>query len=87
MERSFTARYARELVQHNGFSDVIEVIEDFVEDVNLPEKVDVIISEWMGTALLVRQGEIYKLKKKPVLLSVAYIFDLCCICIMKGGCS
>ena len=57
MERSFTARYARELVQHNGFSDVIEVIEDFVEDVSLPEKVDVIISEWMGTALLVRERE------------------------------
>ena len=32
----------------NGLSDVVEVIEGRVENLELPEKVDVIISEWMG---------------------------------------
>lgn len=39
---------ARLIVQANGFSDVIEIKETKVEDMELPEKVDVIISEWMG---------------------------------------
>jgi protein arginine N-methyltransferase 1 len=34
------------------FGDVIEVIQGMVESISLPEKVDIIISEWMGYFLL-----------------------------------
>ena len=34
------------------FGDVIEVIQGMVESITLPEKVDIIISEWMGYFLL-----------------------------------
>lgn len=39
---------ARMIIEANGFSDVIEVLETKVEDMNLDDKVDIIISEWMG---------------------------------------
>lgn len=34
------------------FGDVIEVIQGTIETIELPEKVDIIISEWMGYFLL-----------------------------------
>ena len=46
------ATHARALVKANGQEDVVEVIQSSVEDVDLPEKVDIIISEWMGYFLL-----------------------------------
>lgn len=46
------AEHARELVKANNLQDVVEVIEGSMEEVTLPEKVDVIISEWMGYFLL-----------------------------------
>ncbi|KAG9147371.1 hypothetical protein Leryth_019513 [Lithospermum erythrorhizon] len=52
VEATKMADHARELVKANGFSNVVEVIEGSMEDINLPEKVDVIISEWMGYFLL-----------------------------------
>ena len=43
------AKQARQVVTANGFDDVITVIQGRVEEIVLPvEKVDVIISEWMG---------------------------------------
>ncbi|TNY22426.1 putative arginine N-methyltransferase 3 [Rhodotorula diobovata] len=39
-------------VKANGFEGTIEVIKGKVEEIDLPEKVDVIISEWMGYCLL-----------------------------------
>lgn len=39
---------ARQIIDANGFSAIIEVMETKVEDMELPEKVDIIISEWMG---------------------------------------
>ena len=40
---------AREIIKANGFDDVITLIRGKVEDVVLPvDKVDIIISEWMG---------------------------------------
>jgi len=33
-------------------SDVITIIKSKVEEANIPEKVDIIISEWMGYMLL-----------------------------------
>ncbi|KAK1417270.1 hypothetical protein QVD17_26396 [Tagetes erecta] len=52
VEATKMAEHARELVKANNLQDVVEVIEGSVEDITLPEKVDVIISEWMGYFLL-----------------------------------
>ncbi len=38
----------RELAAANGFGDVIECIDGRAEELDLPEKVDVLVSEWMG---------------------------------------
>ena len=35
-------------------SDKIEVMSGKIENISLPEEVDVILAEWMGTLLLVR---------------------------------
>ncbi|KAI3950424.1 hypothetical protein MKW92_010669 [Papaver armeniacum] len=52
VEATKMSEHARELVKANNLQDVVEVIEGTVEDITLPEKVDVIISEWMGYFLL-----------------------------------
>ncbi|KAJ6829758.1 protein arginine N-methyltransferase PRMT10 [Iris pallida] len=52
VEATKMADHARRLVEANGVADVVEVLEASIEDVDLPEKVDVIISEWMGYFLL-----------------------------------
>ncbi|CAM9260123.1 unnamed protein product [Phaeothamnion confervicola] len=46
------AVHARRLIQRNGAADVVEVLQTSVEDMELPCKVDIIISEWMGYFLL-----------------------------------
>eukprot|EP00798_Chlamydomonas_sp_ICE-L_P029086 gene29086-32297_t len=52
VEATAMAVPARKLVAHNKLSDVIEVIQGTIETIELPEKVDIIISEWMGYFLL-----------------------------------
>lgn len=59
VEQSPVARVAEQIVQHNGFGDVIEVVESAVEDdskmyvhVGHPEKFDILVSEWMGFYLV-----------------------------------
>jgi type I protein arginine methyltransferase len=52
VEYTDMAKHARNLVQSNGLSDVIEVIQSSVEDLQLPCQVDIIVSEWMGYILL-----------------------------------
>jgi protein arginine N-methyltransferase 1 len=52
VERTAMADYAAEIVALNGFSGQIEVIRGAVEDIRLPEQVDVILSDWMGFCLL-----------------------------------
>jgi protein arginine N-methyltransferase 1 len=52
VEATHMAAQARKIVAANGLSDVVEVIQCKVEELELPEKVDVIISEWMGYFLL-----------------------------------
>lgn len=42
----------REVVEHNKVADKIIVIKAKVEEVQLPEQIDIILSEWMGYALL-----------------------------------
>ena len=46
------ANHARKLVEANGLSHIVEVIQSSVEDLQLPGQVDIIISEWMGYILL-----------------------------------
>ncbi|KAK3141148.1 hypothetical protein QOZ80_4BG0330130 [Eleusine coracana subsp. coracana] len=52
VDASEIAIQAREIVKANNLSDQIVVIHGRVEDVDIEEKVDVIISEWMGYMLL-----------------------------------
>jgi type I protein arginine methyltransferase len=52
VEATDMAKMAKQLVDHNGLGDTIEVIQGTIETVSLPEKVDIIISEWMGYFLL-----------------------------------
>ncbi|XP_039982718.1 protein arginine N-methyltransferase 6 [Xiphias gladius] len=52
VEACSIAEQAARIVRHNGLQDRIEVIRGTVETVELPESVEVIVSEWMGYALL-----------------------------------
>ncbi|XP_061195321.1 protein arginine N-methyltransferase 6-like isoform X2 [Saccostrea echinata] len=52
IEGSSLSTQTRLVVAENKMSDRITVIQGKAEDVRLPEKVDVIVSEWMGYSLL-----------------------------------
>ncbi|KAK1312225.1 Protein arginine N-methyltransferase PRMT10 [Acorus calamus] len=52
VEATKMTEHARQLIKANRVENIVEVIEGSMEDVVLPEKVDVIISEWMGYFLL-----------------------------------
>ncbi|XP_037612673.1 protein arginine N-methyltransferase 6 [Sebastes umbrosus] len=52
VEACSIAEQAVSIVKHNDMEDRIEVIRGTVETVDLPEMVEVIVSEWMGYALL-----------------------------------
>ncbi|XP_055637097.1 protein arginine N-methyltransferase 6 [Toxorhynchites rutilus septentrionalis] len=55
VEASNLARLAREVIAENGFENTIEVFECKIEEFKLPEgtdRVDIIVSEWMGFFLL-----------------------------------
>jgi type I protein arginine methyltransferase len=54
-ERTSCAEYARMLVRTNNLADTIEVVETPLEELQLPEKVDVIVSEPLGFALFHEQ--------------------------------
>ena len=57
---------AKEIVELNGFSDKITLLQGKLEDINLPvDKVDIIISEWIG----------YFLLYESLLVSVLYARD------------
>ncbi|KIY52456.1 S-adenosyl-L-methionine-dependent methyltransferase [Fistulina hepatica ATCC 64428] len=52
VDASDIAVKAAEIVRANKYDDVITVVRGKIEDIDIPEKVDIIISEWMGYALL-----------------------------------
>lgn len=52
VEASDVAEVAKKVVSSNKVDDQVTVIQSKVEDAILPEKVDVIVSEWMGYMLL-----------------------------------
>ncbi|XP_071453939.1 protein arginine N-methyltransferase 1-B isoform X1 [Hetaerina americana] len=54
IECSNIVEYAKKIVEANQLSEVVEIVKGKVEEVTLPdgvEKVDIIISEWMGYCL------------------------------------
>merc|ERR1712110_862352 len=54
VDMSSIVEYARTIVKENNLSDKIEILRGKVEEISLPdgiEKVDIIISEWMGYCL------------------------------------
>ncbi len=48
VERTTVAVMAQELAAANGAADVVRVIHGDIMDIELPERVDVIVSEWLG---------------------------------------
>ncbi|RHY83628.1 hypothetical protein DYB26_000079 [Aphanomyces astaci] len=52
VELSAMAECARKLMNHNGMANKVVVIKGKMEDVELPEKVDIVISEPMGFFLV-----------------------------------
>lgn len=52
VEACSIAEQAEKIIRDNDMQDKIEIIRGTVETVELPESVDVIVSEWMGYALL-----------------------------------
>lgn len=53
IDMSAIAESAQQIVSDNGFSNQITIIRGKVEEISLPvDKVDIIISEWMGYFLL-----------------------------------
>ena len=55
VEASGVAKHARRIVKDNGLDGVVEVIRGRMEDIGedeIVEKVDCVLSEWMGYALL-----------------------------------
>ena len=61
VEGTSVANHAETMAKAHGFGGadgspgVIEVLRGRMEDIELPEKVDVIVSEWMGYFLLVSE--------------------------------
>ncbi|GLH07902.1 hypothetical protein R5R35_000707 [Gryllus longicercus] len=54
IECSNIVEYAKQIVEANQLSDIVTIVKGKVEEVELPhgiEKVDIIISEWMGYCL------------------------------------
>lgn len=55
VDASDIAEKAEKIVEANGFNDIITVVRGKIEDITLPDgitQVDIIVSEWMGYALL-----------------------------------
>ena len=48
VERTTVAVLAQELAAANGFAEIVQVIHGDIMDIELPERVDVIVSEWLG---------------------------------------
>ncbi|KAK3543808.1 hypothetical protein QTP70_028104 [Hemibagrus guttatus] len=52
VEASSVAEHTEKLVKLNGCDGVVSVYNSRAEDLTLPSKVDVLVSEWMGNCLL-----------------------------------
>lgn len=52
VEATYMATHAKRIAEYNGVGDQVEVYQGYLEEVELPENVDIIISEFMGYFLL-----------------------------------
>ncbi|XP_071805269.1 protein arginine N-methyltransferase 6-like [Asterias amurensis] len=52
IDASAIIEQAKLVVKENNLENIVELVSGKAEDVQLPEKVDVIVSEWMGNFLL-----------------------------------
>ncbi|KAM8930987.1 protein arginine N-methyltransferase 6 [Pelodytes ibericus] len=52
VEASAVSQLACKVVKLNGMEDKVEIINSSIESTEIPEKVDAIVSEWMGYALM-----------------------------------
>uniref|UniRef100_A0A8C5QZJ1 Protein arginine N-methyltransferase 6 n=1 Tax=Leptobrachium leishanense TaxID=445787 RepID=A0A8C5QZJ1_9ANUR len=52
VEASTVAELAKDVVKQNGMEGKVKVINNSVENAEIPEQVDAIVSEWMGYALM-----------------------------------
>ncbi|XP_019738081.1 protein arginine N-methyltransferase 2 isoform X2 [Hippocampus comes] len=52
VEASSMVEHTRELVKQNACEEVVTVLQGRAEEIQLPEQVDVLVSEWMGNCLL-----------------------------------
>lgn len=64
VEASSVAEHTEKLVKLNGCDGVITVFRSRAEDLTLPSKVDVLVSEWMGNCLLVCFTHCYYVSSK-----------------------
>ena len=48
IDQATVAELATKLVEHNGLSDKVEIIKGNAKNLQLSEKVDVLVSEWLG---------------------------------------
>lgn len=48
IDQASIADLATKMVEHNGLSDKVEIIKGNAKNLQLPEKVDVLVSEWLG---------------------------------------
>jgi len=48
VEKASIAELARRLIEQNGLEDKIELIHSEIESVALPDRVDLLVGEWMG---------------------------------------
>lgn len=56
VEASKVAKLSEELIKDNKLQDKIQVLNEQVENINLKEQVDIIISEWMGNFFVIILG-------------------------------
>lgn len=60
VDMSAIAEYAEKIVKDNGYSEKVTIIRGKIEEIDLPvEKVDIIISEWMGTLLILKNAALF----------------------------
>jgi hypothetical protein len=52
VDGSEMGQVAAQVAKDSGFEGVVHIFHGRVEEVELPEKVDIIVSEWMGYSLL-----------------------------------
>jgi hypothetical protein len=100
VEASAMASATRDIVAANGLEGVVRVLQGRVEEVDIPEKVDCIISEWMGfylfnesmlDSVLFARDKVSERESEPIILFLSRLVfeagrsDAACLCPAAGG--